>query len=89
MPSLLALAAACRRCAAPGPQQMSVFVVEVLEAIDIGQDQEKGLLAANEAVHLEIEGASIEQRRERVLGGELFSSRSGPVSAPLSLSRRC
>ncbi|MNR28084.1 hypothetical protein D3C85_1453920 [compost metagenome] len=53
------------------PQQVAIFVVEVLETIDVGHDQREGLLVADQAVHLQIEGAAVEQGSERVLGGHL------------------
>ncbi len=49
---------------------MPIFVVEVLEAIDIGEDQREGVLAADQPLQLQIEGAAVEQVGEGIFVGQ-------------------
>ncbi len=51
-------------------EQVPIFVVEVLEAIDIGEDQREGVLAADQPLQLQIEGAAVEQVGEGILVGQ-------------------
>ena len=47
-----ALAESCNAVSSEIAEQMAIFIVEVLEAIDIGQDQREGVLAADQPFRL-------------------------------------